>query len=317
MTAPVPDLLVAFAFERPAVPVSLYRYAPVFLVRDRRGAWVVKRTGQARSEGAAIGRWLAALRARGVRTVAPAGGFGENPRALGDGGQWVVYPYIEAAEAYTARAGQIEAAGALLGAMHAADGAEARGLRAYPAPPVRDAAWVTRHAEAAAAEMRAAGRADGPFRAAVAGCLGAVGREAAGKLAGLPLAGGSFDFKASNLVFAPEPVLIDPDHAARLPRVYDLAVAALLFHNDLPSAPAQLWLPAEWAVFLAGYARHVRVTDHERAAWPAVLRLAWLDQGVWLLGNFPEGWRDPKEAAYLYDLATVDLGRFDLDKVLP
>jgi len=32
-----------------------------------------------------------------------------------------------------------------------------------------------------------------------------------------------------------------------------------------------------------------------------------------LLGNFPEGWTNRGEAAYLNDLATVDLTRFTLE----
>lgn len=111
----------------------------------------------------------------------------------------------------------------------------------------------------------------------------------------LPLAGCSFDFKASNLVFAPMSVLVDPDHAARIPRLYDLAVVALLFHNDLHSSLGRLWSKAEWHTFLAAYQAHMSLTDAERDFWKDVLRLAWLDQGVRLLGNFPEGWIKPKE----------------------
>ncbi len=130
------------------------------------------------------------------------------------------------------------------------------------------------------------------------------------------MAGGCFDFKASNLVFSDGsvlgPVLVDTDHAAYLPRLYDLAVAALLFHADCPGAPARLWNEPEWLVFLGGYRRIVRLTVAEEAAWPEVLRLAWLDHGVWLLGSWPAGWRDCAAAAFLRDLSLVELKRFVL-----
>ena len=107
-------------------------------------------------------------------------------------------------------------------------------------------------------------------------------------------------------------MLVDPDNAARMPRLYDLAIAALLFHNDAPDAPHRLWTRAEWRCFLSSYDERATLTDDERRAWPVVLDLAWLDQGVWLLGNFPEGWADPAEAAFLRDLATSDLSQFAL-----
>jgi len=49
-------------------------------------------------------------------------------------------------------------------------------------------------------------------------------------------------------------------------------------------------------------------------AWPLILDLAWLDQGVWLLGNWPEGWADVKDRAYLLDLATFDPVVFPLTR---
>ena len=107
-------------------------------------------------------------------------------------------------------------------------------------------------------------------------------------------------------------MLIDPDHAAFLPRIYDLAIAALLFHDDLPTAPGRLWTPAEWRSLLTGYTRIIRLDPAEHAAWPGMLRLAWLDQALWLLGNHPQGWEDPRERAFLTALATIDLAGFAL-----
>lgn len=301
-----PAFLTAFQFDEPSPPTSLCAYGPVFQVRDHRGVWVVKRTGLVHSSGAAIGSWVTALRRAGVRTVAPASGFAPNPRTLDDGKTWVVYPYV-AGMPYRADKLQIASAGQLLGRIHAAGVPEVNDLRTYEQPVVRSAEWIDRHKEAAVMAMGRAGFAADAFRA-----LASTRFAAQAPVLGLPLVGGSFDFKASNLVFTPEPVLIDPDHAARLPRLYDLAVAALLFHNDLPSAPGKLWAADEWQTFLCGYLQHVTPTRHERASWEAVLHLAWLDQGVWLLGNFPEGWADSKEAGYLHDLATTDLSRFSL-----
>ena len=231
--------------------------------------------------------------------------FAPNPRRLDDGHEWVVYPFI-AGSAYEGAAQQIEDAGALLGAIHAVDVPELAGLERHDYPVARTNEWIAGHAERAKAQMHAqtAVRFSALLEERTTQC------EA---LPALPLAGGSFDFKAANLVFTPEPVLVDPDHAALLPRPYDLAIAALLFHCDAPQAPARLWTREEWRCFLASYESRIELAPVERAHWLAVLRLAWIDQGVWLLGNFPEGWADTRETQFLEDLATCDLERFALD----
>lgn len=301
-----PAFLDAFAFVDPGPPHALYAYAPVYRVRDARGDWVVKRTGLAHSDAGSIAAWTAALRADGVDVVAPASGFAPNPRLLADGHHWVVYPFVDG-RTYTGDLAEIAAAGRLLGRLHASDVPETADLKTYPRPVSRSASWIDEHAAKGAAAMAAVGIDAAAFLQLVEARAVAIE-----PLDRLPLAGCSFDFKASNLVYAPHPVLVDPDHAARLPRLYDLAVAMLLFHNDLASAPHRLWTQAEWLAFVDAYLAIVPLEAHERVCWPDMLRLAWLDQGVWLIGNFPEGWSDPAEARYLDDLATANLTRFVL-----
>jgi spectinomycin phosphotransferase len=252
-----------------------------------------------------IDRWLRHVHARGARVVTAAAGFDNNPRRLADGHSWVVYPFIEGV-AYTATAEQIEAAGALLAHIHVAGAFNDWGLKPMPRPPLRPRDWMQDHAGRAAAALHRAGFDDQAFLRLVE-----TRWSAAEPPGGLPMAGGSFDFKASNLVFPSAsilgPVLVDTDHAVYLPRLYDLAIAALLFHADCAGAPARLWTQAEWLLFLRGYTRVVRLTAAEQAAWPETLRLAWLDHGVWLLGNWAAGWMSPDTAAFLRKLSLVEL----------
>lgn len=298
--------IASFTFDHPDAPVSLYEYAPVLRVRDRQGDWVLKRTGLVHSSGTAIGEWLTALCGLGVNVVAPAAHLAPNPRRLADGKEWVVYPFVHGT-AYSAEDGQIADAGRLLGKMHAVDPPEAHRLVTHDRPVVRTAEWVGRHLASATTTMRDLGLSPSGLEALVADrILSAV------PVDNLPLAGCSFDFKASNLVFGPQPTLVDPDHAARMPRLYDLAVALLLFHCDLPSAPGKVWTDAQWRLFLKAYQDEVTFVPIEERNWASVLNLAWLDQAVWLLGNWPEGWEDEKERRYLADLAALDLGRFSL-----
>lgn len=60
---------------------------------------------------------------------------------------------------------------------------------------------------------------------------------------------------------------------------------------------------------MEAYREKVTFAPIEIESWSAVLNLAWLDQAVWLLGNWPEGWANQKERQYLLDLATLDLNR--------
>jgi len=298
--------VASFPFDHPDPPVSLYEYAPVLRVRDRRGDWVLKRTGLVHSTGQAIGEWLTALHRLGVNVVAPSAHLAPNPRRLEDGKEWVVYPFIDGAT-YHARDDEIADAGRLLGQMHAIDPTEAHNLVTYDQPVIRTAEWIERHLASATEAMHEHGIDSSRLEALAANRIAV-----ATPVNGLPLAGCSFDFKASNLVFGPKPTLVDPDHAARMPRLYDLAVTLLLFHCDLPSAPGQIWTDGQWRIFLSGYLEDVRLTPIEAEVWGMVLNLAWLDQAIWLLGNWPEGWADPKERQYLIDLATLDLDRYSL-----
>lgn len=71
-----------------------------------------------------------------------------------------------------------------------------------------------------------------------------AGRQTALSARDLPCVETPYDFKADNLIYVAQdrPVLIDPEHALSLPRVFDLALVLLLFHNALDSAPDRVLL---------------------------------------------------------------------------
>ncbi len=94
--------------------------------------------------------------------------------------------------------------------------------------------------------------------------------------------------------------------------MYDLATALLLFHCDLPPAPKRMFTIAEWTVFLKGYQQHIQPTTEEKKTWNDLLLCTWIDQALWLLSHFPEGWADSNESLYLLDLLTVNLSNFSL-----
>ncbi|HET9587532.1 MAG TPA: phosphotransferase [Anaerolineales bacterium] len=316
-------ILRAFGFQFPSdeVPESIYSYAPVYRLRNESGEWIVKRAQKPLARGRAVAAWAGAAAAKGIRLVTPAAGFGENPRAFEaqDGSEevWVVYPFVRG-NPYTGEKAQIEAAGSLLGQIHALDYPGPSGLKIHETVVAVEEAEIEGDIQGILAQVRrvfpafgeAAGltlseRCEQYFRHALPRMLETR----------LPLAICSWDYKASNLIY-PEgdaPVLVDVDNAGCIPRLYDLAIALLLFHNDGGHAPGLIFTPAEWTVFLEAYARHVQLTADERQTWEAVLLCAWVDEGLWLLNNDEEGWADPRQFQMLLSLLHADLSCFILD----
>jgi spectinomycin phosphotransferase len=306
----------AFGLGEARVAESLCPYGPVYRLATAEGEFVLKRTGYPRSSGAAIAAWLAELGARQVAVVQPERSLAPNPRRVEASawpGDWVVYPYVSGS-AYTGDIEQIAAAGQLLGRIHACGLELGLDMLVEAILPLRSELWVPEQVERAlAVSGEKVPRLHDAFRRvfserataheAVRAALAAVQ---------LPLVAASWDYKASNLVFqsSTSPVLVDPDHAGRLPRIYDLACALLLFHCDLASAPGRMFTPQEWRVFATAYSGACPLSEQELRLWPEILLSAWIDQALWLLANWPEGWDNKRERAYLANLALAPLEQY-------
>ncbi|MBB5773563.1 phosphotransferase [Nonomuraea jabiensis] len=310
-----PDVFRHFAVaegERP--DESCYPYAPVFPIRIDGNRAVIKRTTGPMSAAAAIARWVRALDEQGVEVVNPLTLIMDNPAEIGDR-VWVVYPWIEG-RTYQGSTADIEAAGDLLGRIHAAQTPD-DDMPRFPWPD-HDAASVEedvtglqrvlgKHAPEIHDEVLA--RMTPWLESFMAETLPPV------RDADLPRAVVCMDYKANNLVYVNnKPVLIDPDNAEFAPRILDLALAALLFQNESATSPPRLFTTAEWATFMSAYGRHVRLTDTEVTLWPTVLRYMLLEWGTWTLIDAAEwdDWEDAHKRGFLVDLATVDLEKFPL-----
>ena len=105
--------------------------------------------------------------------------------------------------------------------------------------------------------------------------------------------------------------MVDPDSGGRIPRAYDLAIAALLLHHE-GIGPGRLFNTGEWAAFLGGHGRHVRLTEEESQAQGSLLLSAWVDEARWLLREDSRGWSDPRQSRMLMSLLTTDLSALDL-----
>jgi spectinomycin phosphotransferase len=131
----------------------------------------------------------------------------------------------------------------------------------------------------------------------------------------LPHAPVSLDFRATNLRYQDGvPTLVDPDNAEYAPRLLDLALAALLFHNEIENGPGRLFDDAEWPGFVAAYLGHVRLTAAERSLWPMAVRYMLIEWGFWTLTDAAAigAWAQPAQRSFLHDLASTDESRFAL-----
>ncbi|MFI6321287.1 hypothetical protein ACIBG8_27375 [Nonomuraea sp. NPDC050556] len=274
-------------FERFGIQAqdSIYPYAPVF----RGDGVVVKRTHGA--EG--MGRWTRRLAASGFPVVTPVRG----PERIGDN-DWVAYPWIDG-RPY--EVGDVAAAGDLLGRMHAESSADLEPFKW----PDHDEASIQEDIDGLVKVLGTAGRLEPMLRNFMTTTLPVI------RDADLPRTDVSMDFKAVNLVFTPDgPVLIDPDNGEHVPRLLDLALAVLLFHNDLETEPAKVFTAEEWAAFRDAYLARVELTAVERELWPVALDYMLMEWGVWSIVNGE--WHIPRHAAFYTDLFHADLARFAL-----
>lgn len=287
------------AFELQAAE-RIYHYAPVFKVRHPAcsDALVLKKTRSPLSAAHAIQRWLKALNQHHGRPccVEAVPELAPNPRQCGED-CWVVYPFLRGQD-YAARPAQLQAAGHLLGSMHSL--ARSFGLPQYDWP-LQDAGSLEEDRQGLL-ELQA--RLKIPISEAVFKWLSEhLEIRAQLKASYLPAATSCWDYKANNLIFHPDgPLLIDPDSGGFLPRILDLALAVILFHNDLAQAPPRLFNAEEWRAFLRGYTQQVVITEEEQELWPLALKWMLLEEGLWLILNDTEGWENPHQARYLQDL---------------
>jgi len=309
----------AFGFSLDQNISSLSAYGAVYRLSKNDRLWVLKRTGYPHSNASSLEGWLRALSALGIEVVSPAEKFAPNPRTVhGARGDWVIYPYIEGSP-YRGEANQIELAGRLLGQIHSAGADLGEDLLVKEHLPIHDDNW--RQNEITKAKnlvSKAAPELAVQFEERLNQHVHCHDRSIdILSQAALPLAACSWDFKVSNLVFRQDraPVLVDPDHGGRIPRLYDLACCALLFHCNCPTAPSRMFSVKEWSIFLNAYAKLIKLSDTEHQLWPDVLTAAWMDEGIWLIGNWPEGWSSPHDRRLLADLAISPLRSFGLDEI--
>ncbi|MGL6342896.1 MAG: phosphotransferase, partial [Waterburya sp.] len=247
---------------------SLYAYAPVYRFSYADRDYVLKRTG-VRSDKNAIAAWTSYLVSQGVKSVAPVKDFGQNPQCIfkvkdNTEENWVIYPFIDGIP-YTGNSTQIFAAGKLLGKIHALGMKTDFKLKVNQTILVKKEEKITSEISEVYQQIKQYVPEQLKITHKILTSYSqSYLEDALPKLLeiDLPSTNCSWDYKAANLIYQTDdsPVLVDPDHCGRIPRMYDLATALLLFHCDLPPAPKRIFTSAEWNTFLAGYQQYVQPT---------------------------------------------------------
>ncbi|WP_067725722.1 phosphotransferase [Oceanobacillus damuensis] len=277
------EVLKAFGFDPTEEPESIYPFSPVFRVND----YIVKRTKSPMAKANRLISYTSALKEKGINIVTPVKLGAANPQEIGDD-VYVVYPYINGS-VYSGQQHEIYEAGKLLGKIHLHSPIEnTYELEEYDVFDFNNEEVdesienIKRHKEGAGSSIDSIQLKEKLLRI--------VTQQKELKRLPLPSVATPHDYKANNLIYTAEPFLIDPDNAIWIPKIFDLALVLLLFHNEMATAPARIFSPAEWKVFLLGYKETMTVTEMEIEMWSKAVEHVFLDEVMWLMAEVEEDW---------------------------
>lgn len=273
-----------FGIEITEEPTSIYPFSPVYKVKKDDQDVIIKKTQTPLKAAQNLMCFLNALKEHEINIVTPLASPIEINESI-----YVMYPFIDGNK-YTAKDEEIYQSGMLLGKIHSVSSINEFHLPTYDVFDFTEQE-VLRDMQSIRQNIQKTNRTfsvDGMEQK----LLEAVKNQATIKDLKLPLVATPYDYKANNIVYTPKPFLIDPDNATWLPRIFDLALVLLLFHNELDTAPDCIFTPKQWKLFLEGYKKYTTITDLEKEVWDAVLQHIFLDEVMWLMAEYEEDWLD-------------------------
>lgn len=287
------DIFNKFGLEIDKEPISIYPYSPVYKAQIGNQEAIIKKTQRPLDAAQKLMQYIKSLNMAQINIVTPvvADTFA-NPQAIEED-VFVMYPFIEG-YTYTAKDEEIYAAGQLLGKIH------------YSSPKTNDYQLpvydvfdftkqeVTEHMRAIRHHIQHT-RHDLSVDLMEEKLIQAVNQQTPLQEAQLPYVATPYDYKANNLIYTPAPYLIDPDNATWIPRILDLALSLLLFHNELDTAPDTLFTAKQWNLFLYGYSEWITLTDLEKSSWKSAVAHVFLDEVMWLMAEYKEDWMNDKQ----------------------
>jgi len=215
-------VLKRFGFQIQEEPESIYPFSPVYRVNSEMNEFIVKQTQRPIERAQRLMSYTTNLKENGVNIVTPVSLSVENPQSIGED-TYVVYPFIKGAQ-YSGKDEEIIAAGKLLGKIHSLSHKENTfQLEEYNVFDFN----MDEVAESVQNIEKKAARYDFKFESIQLKKKLAeiVTQQEELKNSGLQFVLTPHDFKANNLIYTPDPYLIDPDNASWIPRIFDLALA--------------------------------------------------------------------------------------------
>lgn len=276
-------ILKEFGFNVEKEQASIYPFSPVYKVQN----YIIKRTQYPLSAAWNLVKYTLYLKGKGIPIVTPVGLNGTNPKQMEDA-CYICYPFINGRE-YRGTNQEIMQAGELLGHIHSFSSQNNTfHLSKYNVFDFYHYE-VDEHVKKIKDYVHAY-QVDIDMQKLQYVLHKAVDNQVKLKNTSLHWVDTPHDLKANNLIFQSKPVLIDPDNAKWIPRTFDLALALLLFHNELSSAPNRTFTPKEWSLFLTGYLKYQTLTDAEIKAWKETILHVFLDEVMWLMAEVEEDW---------------------------
>ena len=298
------EILNKFGFEVKEEPISIYPFSPVYRVKNGDYDVVVKRT-QSRAEN--VMAYTTMLKDKGVNVVTPVKLQVDNPQKMEDT-NFVVYPFIEGNQ-YSGKEKEIFEAGKMLGEIHSLSPI----TNAYNLPEYDVYDFNQQEVEESMGEIIQHAKKYGVEinKGLKSKLLESVEIQKELLDAKLTHVATPHDYKANNLVLIPEPYLIDPDNATWIPRLFDLVLALLLFHNEHKEAPDRVFTIQEWELFLSGYNEYITLTEKEKVFWKKAKQHVFLDEVMWLMAEYEEDWKDPSQQNLFNSLIDIVTGNDD------
>jgi len=297
-------ILREYGFDIKNKQESIYPFSPVYKVGD----YIVKTTQSPIESASNLVEYTTHLKESGISVVTPVKLNSSNPKQINDE-CFICYPFINGMD-YQGTSTEIRQVGELLGRIHSSASKDnVFNLGKYNVFDFYNHE-VDDHIQKIEGFVNAH-QVDIDTQVLKNLFYQAVENQEELQNASLTWIETPHDYKANNLKFNNEPTLVDPDNATWIPRTFDLALALLLFHNELSSAPDRIFTPTEWQLFLDGYFAHQTLTENEIRYWNKAVLHVFLDEVMWLMAEEDEDW-DNKEQRDLF--VSVTNAIFNLEK---
>ena len=130
----------------------------------------------------------------------------------------------------------------------------------------------------------------------------------------LPMVDAGWDYKANNLVYKEDgqPFIIDLDNSGRIPRIMDMALALMLFHNEIDTAEPRIFNQEEWKIFKDGYFKYVNLEYNEKKMWQEMLQFVYIDEVLWAISSLEED-ESERQKEFIKSLIGIHLEDYTLE----